>query len=301
MVHCIDLEFLGRRAVIAAGVVTGPRSAVIVDPGPASSLETLRTALAARDVGVEDLEAVLLTHVHLDHSGCVGVLVRERPHLEVYVHERGAPHVIDPSKLLASAGRLYQGGMDSLWGEVPAVPASNVRVLAGGERLQVAGRTVEVAYTPGHASHHVSYFDHETRTAFVGDTAGIRLPGRQHVLPPTPPPDIDLEAWFESIDVIEGWKPAQIFLTHFGPFTDSEAHLERMRTQLGRVSEFARMTLKEPAADDEQRKARFREMMLADVRTELPDPVASEPYETAVSSDHSWLGLARYWRKRGVY
>src|SRR5207249_2172225 len=165
---------------------------VIVDPGPASSV-------AALD-GVEP-RALLLTHIHLDHAGATGVLVRRHPELVVYVHEIGAPHVADPSKLLRSAARLYGDDMERLWGEVLPVPAERLRVLRGGE---VLGR-FRVAYTPGHASHHVSYLHEPTGVAFTGDVTGVRIHDGC-ILAPTPPPDIDLQAWRASLDVIETWR-----------------------------------------------------------------------------------------------
>ena len=156
---------------------------------------------------MRDVTALLLTHIHLDHAGATGSLVRENPALRVYVHERGAPHLVDPSKLLASASLLYGDAMERLWGEVSPVPASALTVLKGGERIEEGGRQLEVAYTPGHASHHVSYFNADTGIAFVGDTGGIKIVENGYVLPPTPPPDINLEAWDESLRTIEAWRP----------------------------------------------------------------------------------------------
>jgi glyoxylase-like metal-dependent hydrolase (beta-lactamase superfamily II) len=189
----IDVRHLGRERVICCFALDG----VIVDPGPESSHRTLLEAL-----GNEVPRAILLTHIHLDHAGATGALVRRWPHAEVWVHERGARHVVDPSKLVASATRLYGDDMARLWGEIVPVPQENLRVLAGGER--VAG--FHVAYTPGHASHHVSYLHEATGTAFVGDVGGVRIDGGP-IVPPTPPPDIDLEAWRASLDLVAGWRP----------------------------------------------------------------------------------------------
>jgi glyoxylase-like metal-dependent hydrolase (beta-lactamase superfamily II) len=176
----IDVMHLGRPHVIGCWEVDG----ALVDPGPESSLETLLSALEG-----EQPQAVVLTHIHLDHAAATGAIVRRWPETPVYVHERGAPHLIDPSKLLASAERLYGDAMESLWGEIVPVPEENVRALAGGET--VLG--MRVAYTPGHASHHVCYLHEETGTAFVGDVAAVLIPGTNLVVPPTPPPDIDVE------------------------------------------------------------------------------------------------------------
>ena len=174
-------------------------------------METLLEAL-----GDEQPRALLLTHIHLDHAAATGALVRRWPELEVYVHERGAPHLIDPSKLLASAERLYGDQMERLWGEIVPVPEENVRPPGG--RRDVLG--MRVAYTPGHASHHVCYLHEESGTAFVGDVAACRIPPSDLIVPPTPPPDIDIEAWDESIETVEGLAPERLALTHFGAIED---------------------------------------------------------------------------------
>lgn len=298
MLHTLDLDFHRRPRVIAAGLLEGPGGAIVVDPGPASALEGLRRGLAAHGRSPEELEAVLLTHVHLDHAGAAGVLARENPRLRVYVHERGAPHVVDPSKLVASASRLYGERMETLWGEIAAVEGSRVEPLRGGERLSLAGRTIEVAYTPGHAWHHVSYFDLETRAALVGDVGGIRVAPSPEVIPPTPPPDIDLERWNASLEAIAAWNPSSLLLTHFGTFEDVPAHLERVRARLEEMARLVRESLDEPARDDEERVGRFRARLHESLLEALRSDDAATRYETAVSLDHCWDGLARYWRRR---
>lgn len=205
----IDLRFLGMKRVIGAAILEGPSGLTIIDPGPTSCLPALESGLAAMGRQLSDVRMLLLTHIHLDHAGATGTLLHRLPEAVVYVHERGAPHMIEPSKLLASATRLYGSNMDRFWGEFRAAPAERVRVIAGGERLEVAGRTLNVEYTPGHASHHVSYFDTTTGIAYVGDTGGIRVVG-DYIKAPTPPPDIDLELWEESLRTIESWKPAAL-------------------------------------------------------------------------------------------
>src|ERR671918_1564642 len=202
----IDVLHRGREKVIACYEVDG----ILVDPGPQSCEDTLLEALAG-----ERPKALLLTHIHFDHAGAAGALVRRWPDLEVYVHERGAPHLASPERLVASAARLYGGeeGLRRLWGEVVPVPEQNLNVLGGGETVLGDFR---VEYTPGHASHHVSYLHEPTGTALVGDVAGVRIPPAAYVVAPTPPPDIDVEAWERSIDVVAGWNPATPALTHFG-------------------------------------------------------------------------------------
>src|SRR3954464_5248406 len=170
----VDLNFLGRPQIIATAILHGTAGVALVDPGPTTSLDHLTTALTRKGIRFDDVRQILITHIHLDHAGSVGSIVEKFPHIEVVVHHRGAPPLADPSKLLASAGRLYRDDMDRLWGDVKPVDTARLRVIEGGERLIVVGREIETAYTPGHASHHVSFFDAAARVAFVGDTAGIR-------------------------------------------------------------------------------------------------------------------------------
>ncbi|HEY3381985.1 MAG TPA: MBL fold metallo-hydrolase [Vicinamibacterales bacterium] len=298
MVHAIDLEFLGRPRVIASGLIERAGSLAVVDPGPTTTLSRLRTGVAARGRAFEEIDTVLLTHVHLDHAGATGAIVRALPRVQVYVHERGAPHVIDPSKLVQSATRLYGDEMDRLWGEIVPVPAANVHAMKGGERIRAAGGEIDVAYTPGHAWHHVSYFDPESGTAFTGDVGGIRIGDPLFVVPPTPPPDIDLEAWAVSIDRVRAWKPRQLFLTHFGPHDDAAAHLDELESRLSGFGGIAWKLVADPTLDEEQRMARYIEAMRRALRDRMPDEEAMRRYDLAVPLDHCWIGLARYWRKR---
>src|ERR1700754_4259947 len=202
--RAIDVVHKGREKVICCWEVDG----VLIDPGPGITEETLLA-------GLGDLvpRALLLTHIHFDHAGASGSLVRRWPDLPVYVHERGAPHMGDPAKLVPSAGRLYGGdaGLRRLWGEVVPVPETNLRILSGGER-DVAG-AFRVEYTPGHAFHHVSYLHEPSGWAFVGDTGGVKMPPSELTNAPTPPPDIDVEAWERSLDLIAGWDPQALAMT----------------------------------------------------------------------------------------
>jgi glyoxylase-like metal-dependent hydrolase (beta-lactamase superfamily II) len=270
----IDLLHLGRRSVIGVWRVGD----VIVDPGPSSCLENLLPLLERQPPRV-----LALTHIHLDHAGASGSILRRFPDAEVWVHERGAPHLIDPSRLLASAGRLYGLQMDRLWGEVLPVPAERIRVLAGGESLG----PFHVGYTPGHASHHVSYLHEPTGRAFTGDVTGVRI-GEGSVLAPTPPPDIDLEAWRGSLDLIESWSPRSIAATHFGAYDDVGEHLADLREQLDRAEAMAR----------ELDEAAFASAVRARVaRSSSPETAAA--YEQAMPPEQSFHGLARYLRRSG--
>lgn len=230
--HLLDVRYLGRPEVIAVGLLESGAGALLVDPGPSASLPALRNALAGLGVGAQDVTAILLTHIHLDHAGAAGSLVRDNPAIRVYVHERGARHLVDPSRLLESARRIYRDDMDRLWGEFLPVPAPNVITLAGSGRLRFAEREFTVAYTPGHASHHVSFLDHTTGTAFVGDTGGNRYSNRAYVSPVTPPPDVDLDGWRQSIAQFRQWNPAQLFSTHFGCSHPVGPHLDELESRL---------------------------------------------------------------------
>jgi glyoxylase-like metal-dependent hydrolase (beta-lactamase superfamily II) len=271
MSRLIDVMHLGRDRVIGAFEVDG----VVVDPGPASTSETLLASVEPR--------VLLLTHIHLDHAGATGVLVRRNPDLKVYVHERGAPHLIDPEKLLKSASQLYGDDMERLWGEVVPVPEENITVLHGGETVE--GFRVE--YAPGHASHHVVYLHEESREAFVGDVGGVRVPPFDFGLAPTPPPDIDIEKWNASIDLVEGWKPTRLGLTHFGYVDDVAGQLGKTRAWLSEWGPLAR------DLSTEEFVARVETLVRSEIGNE-----AGDRFLQAAPLDHSYMGLARYWRKR---
>jgi glyoxylase-like metal-dependent hydrolase (beta-lactamase superfamily II) len=291
----IDLQFLGMPEVIATGVLVGPAGVALVDPGPTTTLPQLTAALEAAGIAWRDVTTLLITHIHLDHAASCGTILRHHPSMRIYVHERGAPHMIDPSKLLASATRLYGDEMDRLWGEVLPVAEESLTILRGGERIEAGGRTLEVAYTPGHASHHVSYFVRDAGLAFVGDTAGVRLPGGD-VIPPTPPPDIDLEAWHGSLARIRQWNAETIFLTHFGPVTAVQPHLSALGGEIDHVGQSALASL-EREGTDESREAWFIAEAQRALRQRMGERDAQR-YEAAGRFDLNWRGLARYWRKK---
>jgi glyoxylase-like metal-dependent hydrolase (beta-lactamase superfamily II) len=293
-----DLMFLGHPRVIATAVLQGPAGVALVDPGPSTCLDTLRGMLTEQGIEIRDVRTVLLTHIHLDHAGATGTLVRDNPDIQVYVHERGAPHMADPTKLLRSAGRLYGDDMDQLWGEFLPVPQDNLRVLSGGERVMAADRECEVAYTPGHASHHVSFLDRSSGVAFVGDTAGIRTGADLFVMPPTPPPDIDIDAWKASVALIDRWGAETLFVTHFGPHGDPAIHLANLVEHLGGIAALAK-TIVERDVTDEERLELFTHEARRYLQRHMPDTVATL-YDQAAPLAQGWLGLARYWKKRGV-
>jgi glyoxylase-like metal-dependent hydrolase (beta-lactamase superfamily II) len=267
----IDLMHLGRERVIGSWLVGD----VLIDPGPQSCIETLLATLDGRPPRV-----IALTHIHLDHAGATGSLLARFPEIEeVWVHERGARHLIDPGKLLASAGRLYGEQMQRLWGEVLPVPAERIRSLVGGEALP----GFQVAYTPGHAGHHVAYLHTESGTAFCGDLAGVRIVDQGPVFAPTPPPDIDLPAWRASLEIVESWQPSSLVATHFGRYEDVAEHLAQIRESLTAMERWA-------SKGDEQQFARALEQKIA-VRA---DPSLTGAYEQAMPPQQSYAGLRRY-------
>ena len=268
----VDVKHLGRERVIGAWLAGD----ALIDCGPSSSLEALLAGL-----GEERPRRLLLTHIHLDHAGAAGTLAQRWPDLEVWVHEKGAPHLADPAKLVNSATRLYGGDMDRLWGEIVPVPEERLRVLSGGERIG----DWKVAYTPGHASHHVSYLHEPTRTAFAGDVAGVRIGGGP-VIPPTPPPDIDLELWAQSLDVLAAWRPRRIAVTHFGAYDDVDAHLDAARAGLRQVAGWAGET------DGDG----FAEQVRAHIAMRTDEVTAAE-YEQAMPPETLWPGLDRALRR----
>jgi glyoxylase-like metal-dependent hydrolase (beta-lactamase superfamily II) len=298
-VDYVDLQFLGKPGIIATAVLQSAGGVALIDPGPSTTIENLREALRRKGIALSDVRQLLLTHIHLDHAGVSGTLLREHPGIDVFVHERGAPHLVDPTKLLVSATRLYGADMERLWGEVRAVPSERVRALKGGERIVAGGRDLLVEYTPGHASHHVSYFDPSSRIAFVGDTAGIRRGPGTYIMPPTPPPDIDLEVWRESEAKILAWDPDTLFLTHFGPFHGARTHFQELMDRLGEWSTIVRRLLADASLTDDERERRFVDAALLDLRRVVGDAEA-EQYGRAGRLDYSWQGLSRYWRKRGT-
>jgi glyoxylase-like metal-dependent hydrolase (beta-lactamase superfamily II) len=271
----IDVRHPGNEHVICCWDVDG----VLIDPGPQSCEATLLEAL-----GGERPRALLLTHTHFDHAGAAGSLVRRWPELPVYVHEIGARHLADPERLVASATRIYgEENMHRLWGDVVPVPEANLKPLSGGERLLGAYR---VEYTPGHASHHVSFLHEPSGRAFVGDVAGIHVPPASYVLAPTPPPDIDIEAWDRSIDLVSAWEPASLGITHWGPVEDPPAQLAAARERLHEMAELARDTDVEG----------FTAALKAQVERGAGE--TAEAYLQAAPPDMLFFGLERWHRKR---
>ena len=275
--RAIDLRFQGSERVITSWLLDG----VLVDPGPESCLDVLIAAL-----GEERPRAILLTHIHFDHAGATGALVRRWPEVPVFVHERGAPHMAAPDRLLASTARLIgEGGIRARWGGMAAVPEANLSALSGGERILDGAFVVE--YTPGHAIHHVAYLHEDSGWALVGDVAGVRIAPETTVIAPTPPPDVDLAAWAASLQKLRQWNPRQLCLSHSGAVSDTGAHLEALEASLALQAEQAL------ALEADAFAAWYRSHLDARMAPEV-----RELYLEASPVEHMWRGLRRWHEKR---
>jgi glyoxylase-like metal-dependent hydrolase (beta-lactamase superfamily II) len=276
----LDLHHLGRERVIGSYLLETDDGPTLFDCGPTTCVDRLQEALAERGLQLRDLRLLLLSHIHLDHAGAAGVLVRLNPQLQVYVSEVGAPHLVDPTRLEASARRLYGDSFDTLWGELAPVPQDNINIAAG----EVAG--LECFPTPGHARHHVCYLARDG-TLYAGDAAGVRIQPDRVVLPPTPPPEFDLDAWSQTLDEIEGRGPARLALIHYGVADDPERHLRELRERLPQWVERVVAGATEP---------QFAES----VREDLEEAEADlGVYEQAMPFWQSYAGLKRFVEKRG--
>ncbi|MDQ4106929.1 MAG: MBL fold metallo-hydrolase, partial [Actinomycetota bacterium] len=243
-------------------------------------------------VAPEDVRQVFLTHVHLDHAGASGHLAERLPNATFYVHEVGYPHLVDPSKLLKSATRIYGERMDELWGETLPVPEDRLKVLVGDEEIEVAGGALTTHYTPGHAYHHLAYLEPDSGALFAGDVAGIRLPGQSYVRPPTPPPEIDVEAWTKSIGYIRDLAPNSLSPTHFGSYEDVERHLGELEQRLQDWLLFVEERIDE--ADAEEMAYELKAKGDAEMLAEGAGPEETERYDLAGNYTMLVEGLVRY-------
>ncbi len=290
-VRVIDHGFGGLAHVIASYLVPTAVGPVLIEAGPASSYATLAAGISALGYAPEEVRHVFVTHIHLDHAG--GAWQFAERGATIYVHPRGAPHLADPTKLLASAARIYGDQMESLWGEVRPIAAERLRVLSDGEEVRLGQTTVRAVATPGHAAHHHVYAINGL--LFAGDIAGIRI-GQGPVLPPTPPPDIDLEAWRASLQRVRELAPDALYLTHFGRTDDVREHVDRLEAKLEAWASWTLNALR-AGRDDQELIEEFVRYWREDLRACGLDEERIREYELA---DPPWMnlqGLVRYWRK----
>ena len=274
----IDLHHAGAARTVGVYVLDTSAGLALFDCGPSSCIPALKAGLAERGHELGDLKHLLLSHIHLDHAGAAGALVREHPELQVWVSEVGAPHLVDPARLERSARRIYGDTFDELWGELAPVPERNVSV--ADERAV----GLEVFPAPGHASHHICYFD--GTTLYAGDAAGVRIQPSRSVLPPTPPPDVDVEAWYRTFEAIERRAPERLALTHFGVSDDVGRHLAELRGRLDTWSQRVERGTSE-------------EEFIAAAKRDLP-PEEADGYDRAMPFWQSYAGLKRYWETRAA-
>jgi len=295
----IDLDFMGTEQVIASFLLLAEdgTSATLVETGPTTCLDRLTAGLKEHGVSHEDVQQVFLTHIHLDHAGASGHVSELLPNATFYVHEVGYPHLVDPSKLVKSAARIYGESMDELWGEARPVPEDRIVMLKEGDETEAA-RGVLVAHdTPGHAYHHLAYLEPDSGVLFTGDVAGIRLPGQSYIRPPTPPPEVDVEAWARSINLIREINPASLWPTHFGSYEDVGRHLSELEQRLQDWLLFIEGQM-DDGADREEISEELKVKGDAEMLAEGADPAQSERYDMAGSYPMLTDGLMRYATRR---
>ena len=292
-IETIDLGFMETKEIIASFLLVGEGSAAIVETGPASCLDNLMRGLEDTGVAPEDVAQVILTHIHLDHAGASGNLIELLPNATFYVHEVGQPHMVDPSKLVKSATRIYGERMEELWGEIRPVPEDRIVTLSGGEEIEAAGGILTAHYTPGHAYHHLAFHEPDSGALFAGDVAGIRLPGQSYVRPPTPPPEVDIEAWKRSIEEMRRISPSRICPTHFGSFEDVERHLSELEQRLEHWLLFVEERMDEDAGRDEI-AFELENMGDEELLREGASPDDTERYSLAGNYEMLVTGLMRY-------
>ncbi|CAN5808318.1 MBL fold metallo-hydrolase [soil metagenome] len=294
-VFVIDTRHIGNEGTVAVFLVPGEaRGFTLVETGPASTLAAVKVGIQEAGFELENLENILLTHIHLDHAGAAGALAAETG-ATVYVHDIGAPHLIDPSRLMASATRIYGNKMDTLWGPMTPISEAQIKPLHGGETLKLGGHTVKVIYTPGHASHHVAYLLDED-ALFTGDAAAIHLRGSSVVRPALPPPEIDLETWRETTQAMLAAKPKRLLLTHFGEVTDPETHLRRVPERNGAWAEVILEGMR-AGEDDEALVKRIAAYGNAELTADDAQPEVMARHQVTSNYAMTVLGVTRYWRK----
>lgn len=291
----IDTDYSHTPEAIGAYLLLGERPALI-ETGPASTIETLLDGIRAAGLDPRDLQAIAVTHIHLDHAGAAGTLVSRFPHLDIYVHPVGAPHLIDPARLLASARRLYGDALERLMGETIPLPRERVHMLENGAQVRLGSRRLMALDTPGHASHHLAFLDETSGDLFTGDAAGVSLPGSRYVAPPTPPPDLDIPAWRVTLARLRALHPRRLLLTHFGPHT----WVDDLLTQLeGHLDARERLAMDAVAAGlDEETFAEQLRVLTAREIAEVEGAGKPARYDVMMPARNNVLGLIRYASRR---
>jgi glyoxylase-like metal-dependent hydrolase (beta-lactamase superfamily II) len=292
IIHIIDLNFLGRSGTIGVYLVPYSGGAILVETGPGSTVHNLVAGMKEIGFGVEDISDVFLTHIHLDHAGAAGWLARRG--CRIHVHENGAPHLINPERLLASAGRLYGDKMDSLWGEFLPVKEDKLIIMRDNEVVQVGDLSIRALDVPGHANHHLVYLIGDA--CFSGDIGGIRLNPRHYLSLPMPPPDLNIEKWRESIKYIQRYKPNRIVPTHFGVYSDTVWHLQAVLDGLDEVEAWVEEKLPRNPSLDELR-LEFIEFEKARAENYHVEKTFIDNQQIANPSFMSADGIFRYWNK----
>ncbi len=298
-IWAIDLGFQGWDKVVHAYLLASPDELVLIETGPTSTLPNLWKGIKAAGFDPVQLTKIFVSHIHLDHSGAAGVIMREQPEVEIFVHPVGVPHLIAPERLVNSAGRLYTDRMDELWGEVAPVPEARVRPLSDGETVEAAGHVMSVLFTPGHAAHHVAYWLPEESVVFTGDVGGVRMPGSDYALPPAPPPELAPGEWQVSTERLRQTGAQRLLLTHGGAFDDTTAHQDSLMPNLDEVGSLALEAML-GGADDEAVTDLIQEYTVNRIGPVVAeDPGIVQRYGWASPSFLSALGFRRYLTKRG--
>lgn len=293
----IDLGFMGTDGVIAAYLLVGDNELGLIEVGPSTTRGNLEAGIRVAGHELGDVSRIVVTHIHFDHAGAAGGILRDYPNARLSVHPVGLPHLVDPSRLVSSATRIYGEWMDELWGPIVPVPEDRVDAMEDGQLLRAGARNLRVLFTPGHAVHHAALFDESTGTLFTGDVGGVRVQGTRFVSPPTPPPEFDPQAWETSVRSMSDVQPARLALTHFGLFGDVDEHFDQLSRGLADVTRIARECLT-AGGDTSELTSRLLEYEASALGESLNDDVMLR-LELANPAFMGGLGLQRFLRKRG--
>jgi glyoxylase-like metal-dependent hydrolase (beta-lactamase superfamily II) len=292
MIRTLDLVFQNNACAIASYLLEGKTGLILIETGPHSTLPQLKKAIEEQGFKIEDVKNVLLTHIHLDHAGAAWTFAKQGA--TIYLHPFGVRHMADPSKLMESAKRIYQDKMDELWGEMHPIPEAQMITAAHEEKVEVDGLTFTAYHTPGHASHHIAW--EIDKVVFTGDVAGVQI-GNGPVIAPLPPPDIDIEQWKESIQLLRDIKPKAMYLTHYGAVIDVEHHLDQLEDNIENLSKWVKTHL-EAGESIEEMTPLFDEYCVEQLKELEMTSVEIEQYQAANPAWMSVAGLTRYWQKK---